>query len=126
MTLALLVMMNNLAHDFSAAGWIFGSLYAWLILRKAKQAEDARPYVGVLVFNQWVMRLSLVGVILFGIVRYVLYSRYEWSEPAGQSQVTMLIAKHVFFFVIVALGILIYLSVHKFRREIRERAQSGE
>ena len=110
-------MLNNLAHDFSAAAWIFGTLYGWLLLRKAKSADNTESYRDLLGFNHWVMRFSFIGVMLFGIGRYVFYKDYEWFEPAGESQVTMLIIKHVIFAIVVVLGALVYISVGKFLKQ---------
>jgi len=110
-------MLNNLAHDFSAAAWIFSALYGWLMLRRTGSAGNTEGHRVVLVLNQWVMRLSFIGVMLFGVVRYVFYRDYEWFEPAGSSQVTMLIVKHVIFAVVVVLGVLVYVSVGRFLKQ---------
>lgn len=113
--MALLVLLNNFLHDFSAAGWIFGTVLAWTLLRRSR-AEASDP---LKTFMRPILRLmgaSLAGIILFGFFRALAYRRYEWSVLAGHGQVTLLLIKHVVLAALVAVGLVI---VSKARKSLR-------
>jgi ABC-type uncharacterized transport system permease subunit len=59
------------------------------------------------------MRLSLTGIVLFGVIRALTYRRYEWSAAAGESQVVLLIIKHIILAVVFAVGLGLYLKARK-------------
>jgi uncharacterized membrane protein len=118
--LAVLVLLNNFLHDFSAAGWLFGSVLLWSIMRK-KNAGDRpdRALVPVVRTVLLLMSLSFVGIVIFGIIRTIAYRTYEWNQAAGQSQVTLLIAKHIIFTLVFIVGLVYYLRARRFVRETR-------
>jgi hypothetical protein len=47
----------------------------------------------------------------------VAYRTYEWSVVAGDSQVTLLIVKHIIFTVIFIPGIVLYIRAGKLIRK---------
>lgn len=63
------------------------------------------------------MILCLLGIIVFGLFRTVAYRTYEWSVVAGDSQVTLLIVKHIIFTVIFIPGIVLYIRAGKLIRK---------
>ena len=112
-------MLNNFFHDFSAAGWLFGSVLLWLILRKKVSGDEAKNIVADIVkMVMFLMRLSLLGIIVFGLIRTAAYRSYEWNDAAGQSQVTLLVVKHVVFTVIFVLGLIEYIRAGRFIKKI--------
>ena len=113
--MATLIMLNNFMHDFSAAGWLFGTVLLWATCR-GKNINDFRDksICDILRIIVLLMSLSFAGIIVFGLVRLVTYKNYEWNDLAGQSQVTLLIVKHIVFAVIFAPGIIYYLKVRGF------------
>lgn len=116
--MALIVLLNNFLHDFSAAGWIFSTLILWRILKKQSPGETmASAVVEAIKMVLFLMRASMAGIILFGVVRALAYKTYEWSEAAGDAQVTLLVIKHVLLAATVVAGIMIYM---KGRRAIRD------
>ncbi len=110
--MAILVLLNNFLHDFSAAGWLFCTVILWLLLKRIskKPGEEVAETLKTILF---LMRLSFGGIILFGIVRALAYRTYEWNAAAGNGQITLLIVKHVILTAIFILGVIYYLKAKK-------------
>lgn len=123
--MAILVMLNNFFHDFSAAGWLFATVLIWGLLRKDYgdgQGENilADIFAMLLVLT----RVSIVGIIVFGLVRAFAYNKYEWNPHAGQGQVTLLAVKHIIFTVIFVVGMIYYIKASRFVKRVRnEKSQ---
>ena len=112
--MALLVLLNNFLHDFSAAGWLFGTILLWIILKRLPRAgEGIYALKGVLRTILHLMTLSMAGIIVFGIIRAFAYNRYEWNAVAGQDQVTLLIVKHIFLAGLVVIGFVLVARARK-------------
>jgi uncharacterized membrane protein len=117
--MAILILLNNFLHDFSAAGWLFGSVLLWSILRNNVPDQGAGKQIAdILKTILLLMKLSLGGIVLFGIIRAVAYSQYEWNVAAGDSQVTLLIVKHVILTAIFVLGVVYYTRAGKFIKRV--------
>lgn len=107
-------MLNNFLHDLSAAGWFVGTALLWSIFRKKNQGSSSEIVTAELLKTLlFTMKLSLAGVIFFGVIRALAYKSYEWNATAGQSQVTLLVVKHIIFTGIVILGLVYYMRAHK-------------
>jgi hypothetical protein len=101
-------------HDFSAAGWLFGSILLGMILKKRSQFENSIDFANSMMKTVlFLMNISLAGIIVFGIIRVVAYKSFEWSVEAGSGQVTLLIVKHVVFTVIFVVGFIQYMKALK-------------
>lgn len=112
--MAVLVLLNNFLHDFFAAGWLFTTIILWTVLR-TKNSIDKNSITAIKVIKTslTLMRFSLAGIIIFGIFRALAYRQYEWSSKAGQSQITLLIVKHIILLAFVVLGVMVYLKAKK-------------
>jgi len=118
--LAILVLLNNFLHDFSAAAWIFGAVILGAILRDSSSIGDCRQLAARIVsLVSLAMRVSLAGIVLFGGVRALAYRRYEWNDAAGEGQVPLLIAKHVLLAAVFAWGLVYYVKARKFLKANR-------
>ena len=123
--MAILVLLNNFLHDFSAAGWLFGSVLLWSMMRK----DISNPAAGRFIADGlkkvlFLMRLSLAGIVVFGIVRTLAYKTYEWNAAAGQSQITLLIIKHVILTGVFAVGLICYIRARKLvRKAVNEKTK---
>lgn len=112
--MALLVLLNNFLHDFSAAGWLFCTVILWSMLRKEIPGSEARKvFVDTIKIILVLMRFSLGGIIVFGIIRALAYKTYEWNAAAGESQVTLLIVKHIILLGVFILGVVYYTRAKK-------------
>ena len=112
--MAVLVLLNNFLHDFSAAGWLFSSVLLWVILKKKDpQLGKDKNLLEIIRTLLFLMNVSLFGIVAFGLVRTLAYKTYEWSQEAGQGQITLLIVKHIILTVIFAFGLLNYLKARK-------------
>jgi hypothetical protein len=117
--MAILILLNNFLHDFSAAGWLFCSVLLWSILKNNTPDQEAGKQIAdILKTIILLMKLSLGGIVLFGIIRAVAYSRYEWNVAAGDSQVTLLIVKHVILTAVFVLGVVYYTRAGKFIKRV--------
>lgn len=113
--MATLILLNNFMHDFSAAGWLFGSVLLWAILKRKPSHPDAAGAVrDILNTVLGLMRLSLAGIVVFGVVRALAYKDFEWNPAAGDSQLTLLIVKHIILTGIFALGVWVYVQARRY------------
>jgi hypothetical protein len=118
--LAILVLLNNFLHDFSAAGWLFGTVLLWSIFRKRNpESENNNLMVKMLTIIIFLMQLSFIGIVFFGIIRAIAYKSYEWNAAAGQNQVTLLIVKHVIFTLVFLPGAVFYIKARRLIRKAR-------
>jgi TRAP-type mannitol/chloroaromatic compound transport system permease small subunit len=112
--LALWILLNNFLHDFSAAGWLFGSILLGAILKKRSQFENSSGFANSMMKTVlFLMNISVAGIVVFGIIRAVAYKSFEWSVEAGNGQLTLLVVKHVIFTVIFIAGLIQYLKALK-------------
>ena len=112
--MAILVLLNNFLHDFSAAGWLFCTVILWSMLRKDIPGSDAGTIIIDTIKTILVlMRLSLGGIIVFGIIRALAYKTYEWNAAAGEGQVTLLIVKHILLLAVFIIGVVYYTRARK-------------
>lgn len=118
--MATLVLLNNFLHDFSAAGWIFCSVLLFVMLRSLPDSFSARKGddLHLIILNclkkiRSFMMLSLAGIVVFGIFRALAYKSYEWNAAAGDSQITLLIVKHIILSFVFAAGLYYYLQAGK-------------
>lgn len=115
--MAILILLNNFMHDFSAAGWIFSSVLLWLLLRRGYPASEmlAELYTWI----RMLMICSVVGIVLFGLVRAAAYRQYEWNAAAGDAQITVLIVKHLLLTGVFIWGVILYRKAGWTIKEIR-------
>lgn len=117
--MAVLVLLNNFLHDFSAAGWIVGAVLLWSILRKEiPDSGRGIAIVDILKTVLLLMRFSFAGIVIFGVLRAIAYKTYEWNAAAGQSQVTLLVVKHVILSLIFLFGLVYYIKAKRFIRKV--------
>ena len=106
---ALLVLLNNFMHDFSAAGWLFGTVILWVVVKNQKKGDRPHPtVVAVTTVTRRLMLYCLGGIVGFGVIRLLAYKQYEWSAAAGDAQVTLLIVKHILLTAIFFWGVVFF------------------
>ena len=119
--MALLILLNNFMHDFSAAGWLFGTVLLWSMLRKEYPDDEAVKHVlrDILRLTLFLMKLGCAGIVGFGIVRLLAYKQYEWSAAAGNAQITLLAVKHVLLTGIFIVGVVYYRKAILFLKRLK-------
>lgn len=114
----IVVFLNNLMHDFAAAGWFFGAMM--LVLIRRRSASSGLGVEGAMFVVRTIRALMwgcLCGILVCGTVRALAYRQYEWNAAAGDAQVRILVIKHIVFFV------LFFASLWEFVRAGREAAE---
>ncbi|MDH5720309.1 MAG: hypothetical protein OEZ13_06755 [Spirochaetia bacterium] len=112
--MALLVLLNNWMHDFSAAGWIFSTFVIMKLIQHYQKDDKLKnAIVPVLKTMKLLMHYSLAGIVIFGIGRALAYKEYEWSEEAGDSQLILLAVKHVVLTAVFIWGVIYYRKALK-------------
>ena len=119
-SIAILVMLNNLFHDFAVA-LLFASLLALSFVYRETGDRDAgalNPLARGLAsrFNK-VIYVCWAAIILGGIVRTLAYEQFEWNEAAGRGQIPALVVKHVILVALVAWGTYIQIRLRKRLRQ---------
>lgn len=116
--MALLIVLNNYTHDFCAAGWLFGTVLLWVLVKRDIPAGEAGVVIADMVKKTMLLiKVSLAGIVVLGIVRTLAYKKYEWNAVVGDTQVTFLMIKHIFLTVLVVLGAYFYFKARKHLRK---------
>jgi len=113
--MANLVLLNNFLHDFCAAGWIFCTVLLWQFFRKSVTFDS--PTTDILRTIRQLMLLSVAGIVVFGVIRALAYTTYEWNEAAGDAQVTLLIVKHIILTFVFIWGVYYFRKAGKYLQE---------
>jgi hypothetical protein len=109
-------------HDFSAAGWLFGSVLLFLIIQKTSPKGKVGMAIADIIKNiRHLMMYCLVGIIVFGVVRAFAYKDFEWSQAAGDAQITLLVVKHILFTGIFIVGLVYYIRAGRFIKEVNDK-----
>lgn len=124
-TLAILVMLNNLFHDFAVALLFASLLMLGLFYRcirgQGDPADTALVRVVAGTFEK-VVYACWAALILGGIGRTLAYESFEWNEAAGRGQVAALVVKHVLLVAVVVLGTYIQHRLRKHLKRLKAQA----
>ena len=108
------LMTINYSHDIATALLAVSGAALWLLSRHyppnptpATQRFFVRVYRGC----TRVAKDSLYYIVLAGIPRVVFYTRYEWSDLAGDLQVVAVVIKHIVMFLLVGTGIYYWIKL---------------
>ena len=114
---AILVLLNNFMHDFSAAGWLFGAVLLWMVRQRGREnGLGAEGQLFVARCTRRLMWFCPAGIVFFGVFRAIAYRQYEWNAAAGDAQVPLLMAKHVLFFLLFFAGLLEFVRAGRLPR----------
>lgn len=115
--LPVLIMMNNYFHDVATALLAASAVLMLVILRVTAKMKTENESVELVVsIYRKVTKLALVSVIwiiLGGIPRTIFFKRYEWWDAAGKGIIPALLVKHALMFMLVGVGIILWLRVKK-------------
>ena len=86
-----------------------------MFLRKTAGTNKANELtVDLVKIILFLMRISFVGIVVFGVLRTVAYKSYEWNHAAGHGQILLLAIKHVIFTLIFIMGLIYYIKASRF------------
>ena len=115
-------MMNNYFHDVATALLLASSTVMWVVYKKLGDSDkpEVQDYFLRLYDSlTFLVKFSLVWIILGGIPRTYFYTEFEWSHYAGMSQIPALIVKHILAFAFVGAGAHIWIRIRNKAREVR-------
>jgi len=118
--IAILLMLNNLLHDFAVAGLFATLLVLWYVFREVRKDPQQRAVFArklARMLNRVVVGCWIV-IILGGIVRTIAYEKFEWKEAAGRGQVAALVVKHILLVSLIVWGTVIQVRLRRLLREI--------
>lgn len=124
-SLGVAIMMNNYFHDVATALLLASGIVMAVIVKRFGSGTDPAVTTYFLSIYAGVTRLarfSLAWIILGGIPRTIFYTRFEWANAAGKSQIPALIVKHVLAFVFVGAGAYLWMKIHKRVTMIKNKA----
>ena len=81
--------------------------------------DGAHNVAGIKTLRRFLHKNHPKCIVVFGVIRMIAYRRYEWSEEAGDGQITLLIVKHIIFTAIFACGLISYYRAGKWARKVR-------
>ena len=118
-----IIMTNNYLHDVATGLMLVSFGAIWYISRGFDPSAGRRTTLMYLALYDTVTRLakvSLVWILLGGVPRTIYYSRLEWAPSAGDTQIAVLIVKHVLVFYMVGAGIYYWRKFGRQARKARE------
>ncbi|MEW6200745.1 MAG: hypothetical protein AB1546_02130 [bacterium] len=116
--IGVVVMLNNYLHDVASALLLCSAVVMMVMLKYVRDKKIDEPvefFTGLYNRLSVIALASVVWIILGGIVRTLAYRTYEWSDAAGRAQIPALVGKHVFFLILLTVGVYYWLRL---RREI--------
>lgn len=116
--LPILIMVNNYFHDVATALLVTSAFLMFGVAKIARHYLEEKHKVFFREVFSYLSKFALgalIWIILGGIPRTIFFKRYEWWDAAGKGIVTALIVKHVLIFLLVVLGVFLWV---KLRREI--------
>ncbi len=114
--MGIVVMLNNLFHDFAVALLAACLFILYFIYRTTLPGSDndrmelvKRLYgkIGRIIIGCWVV------IVLGGAVRTWAFEEYEWMAAAGRGQIAALIVKHIILVSLVVMGTIVQRKLKK-------------
>ena len=121
-TLGVFIMMNNYFHDVATALLLASGVAMWVVVRKLDRNPESAVADYFLKIYQGITGLakfSLGWILIGGIPRTIFYTKFEWANAVGNSQVPALIVKHVLAFTFVGTGAYLWIRLSRRIREIK-------
>lgn len=105
--MSIIIMLNNLLHDFSVAV-LFSTLLIMMFLYDRFNKKQCLNLYQEL--YRWLKKIQLAAwffIIFGGLVRTLTFTKFEWIEAAGKGQIIALILKHIILISLVIAGLII-------------------
>ena len=124
------IMMNNYFHDVATAMLAASGITLLLITKRFEAAEAqndkaAKEYfLSILAGMKKVARFSLYWLLLGGVPRTLAFRGFEWTTAREHGQIPALIIKHVIAFLVVALGVWLWLRANERVKAVLEGSRA--
>jgi len=117
--LKLLLVLNNYSHDFASAFFLTSALLLFLLKKDLKNPNFPRE-IKIKIFRvlSKIGIYSLFWIIFAGIIRTLFFKSFELKESIKKGEVSILIFKHIIFFIVTIFGIFFW---KKMRKEISKK-----
>lgn len=113
----IVLMTTNYSHDIATASLAVSGLMMWVLYRTSEKTEVSsgaeRFFVGVYKGIRRMAVYSLAWIIAAGVPRVVTYDRYDWSDIAGDGQLTAVGVKHILMFLFVITGVYYWAKLDR-------------
>lgn len=111
-----LVMAVNYSHDIATAQLALTGAALCIISRTYPAVAGAETDLFFISLYQSLTRLgkySLAWIVAAGLPRIIFYTRYEWSDAAGDLQVFAIVIKHLAIFLLTGAGLYYWKKLGK-------------
>jgi hypothetical protein len=122
-------MMNNYLHDIATALLAASGAALWVIVRRYDRGSppDTRDYfVRIYKGMTSVAKFSLYWILIGGVPRTIFYKKMEWQVAVDHAQIPALIIKHVLTFMVVGLGVYLWMKINKEVKQMRAAEGGAE
>jgi hypothetical protein len=122
------LMTINYSHDIATALLAASGAALWMLSRH--YPPDATPaarryFISLYVGITRIAKGSLVWILLAGVPRIIFYTRFEWSDLAGDLQIVAIAIKHVVMFLLVGMGAHFWIKLGKLANPLKHPDRSG-
>ncbi len=119
--MSILIMLNNLIHDFSVAVLFSTLLIMTFLYKKFAEKENLKLFKELYIWLKTTQFAAWIFIIIGGIVRTLTYEQFEWVEAAGKGQVAALIFKHVILIALVISGLVMQFRLKNKLKLVNEK-----
>ena len=125
---AVVLMTINYSHDIATALLAASGAALWMLSRHypANATPAAhRHFISLYVGITHIAKGSLVWILLAGVPRIIFYTRFEWSDLAGDLQIVAIAINHVVMFLLVGMGVHFWIKLGKLVKPLEHPDLSG-
>ena len=111
-----IITANNYLHDVATALMLVSFGGIWYVSRCFDQnssPETSRLYLSLYRKMYSLTKFSFIWILLGGIPRTIYYTRLEWASAVGDTQVVIIVIKHVIVLAFLGAGGYYWLRFKK-------------
>ena len=122
-------MINNYLHNI-AIGLLASSSFAlWLIMRNLRETDSRETkeyFIKIYRGMTKLVKFSLIGILIFGVPRTLLYRDFEWANAVANAQVPAIIVQHILVIGVVGVGVYFWHKLSKKVKDIETSLKTGD
>ena len=123
------IMINNYLHNI-AIGLLASSSFAlWLIMRNLRETDSRETkeyFIKIYRGMTKLVKFSLIGILIFGVPRTLLYRDFEWANAVANAQVPAIIVQHILVIGVVGVGVYFWHKLSKKVKDIETSLKTGD